>query len=72
MNPNVSQLNGLHKTYLRCVDQQMTQYLSGSAVARSDNKEVEFCANEKNSYFSFMKESFPEQFEPGVVRKLLL
>ena len=61
MNPNVSQLNSLHKTYLRCVDTKMTDYLS-NAQARSENKDTEFCASEKHEYLGFMKSAFPEQF----------
>ena len=61
MNPNVSQLNSLHKTYLRCVDAKMTEYLSNATV-RSENKETEFCASEKDQYLGFMKSSFPDQY----------
>ena len=61
MNPNQSQLNSLHKTYLRCVDTKMTEYLSNPTV-RSENKETEFCASEKNEYFGFLKSAFPEQY----------
>jgi len=57
MNSNVSQMNTLHKAYIKCVDKEMSAYLSGA------NKGVtEFCTDQKNAYFSHMKDHFPHQF----------
>ena len=41
MNAATSEVNSLHKTYLRCVDTEMTNYLSNSQ-ARTGNT-TEFC-----------------------------
>ena len=62
MNADTGTLNSLHKTYLKCVDAKMTEYLNNPA-ARADNKETEFCATEKDAYFAFMKSNFNHQYQ---------
>ena len=54
-------MNGLHKTYLKCVDAQMKEYLSNPA-ARAANKDAEFCSTEKDAYMSSIKTNFPHQY----------
>ena len=59
MNSNVSQMNTLHKAYISCIDKEMTNYLSGNGQKDT----IEFCAAEKNSYYTHIQSAFPEQFE---------
>ena len=61
MNTATRELNGLQKTYLKCVDGKMKEYLANPAV-RSENKETEFCATEKDAYFAYMKVNFAHQY----------
>lgn len=61
MNAAAGELNGLHKTYIKCVDAKMKEYLSNAAV-RAENKETEFCAAEKDAYFAYMKVNFAHQY----------
>lgn len=61
MNAATGDLNNLHKTYLKCVDEKMTAYLTSSA-ARAENKETEFCATEKDAYYGYMKVNFASQY----------
>jgi hypothetical protein len=39
----------------------MKEYLSNATV-RAEGKTTEFCALEKDAYFSFMKENFAHQY----------
>ena len=39
----------------------MKEYLSNATV-RAEGKTTEFCALEKDTYFSFMKENFAHQY----------
>ena len=52
MNVAAGELNGLHKTYIKCVDAQMKEYLSNAAV-RAEDKETELCAKEEDAYCAF-------------------
>ena len=62
MNAATGELNNLHKVYVKCIDEKMTAYLTNPA-ARAETKEVEFCAQEKDAYFSYMKANFAHQYE---------
>ena len=57
MNAATGELNNLHKAYVKCVDEKMTAYLS-NAAARAESKETEFCSQEKDAYYSYMKANF--------------
>ena len=59
MNAATGEVNALHKVYLKCVDVQMKEYLKNPAVRGTT---VEFCANEKDAYFTAMKDRFPHQY----------
>ena len=61
MNVPTGELNNLHKTYLKCVDEKMTAYL-GSAELRAEKKDDEFCATEKDAYYAYMKVNFLHQY----------
>ena len=58
MNASTGELNNLHKTYLKCVDEKMTAYLNG----KREEKETEFCTKEKDAYFAYMKVNFEHQY----------
>ena len=60
MNAATGEVNSLHKTYLKCVDAQMKEYLNNPAVRGTT---TEFCAEEKDAYFSAMKKNFPHQYQ---------
>jgi hypothetical protein len=62
MNAATGELNNLHKVYVKCVDEKMSAYLT-NPQARSENKDSEFCPQEKNAYFTYMKANFAHQYE---------
>jgi len=61
MNAATGELNHLHKTYLQCVDKEITNYLAADAAARTAPA-TEFCTDEKKAYFAGMKRLFPHQY----------
>ena len=62
MNEGTANVNAAHKTYLKCVDKQMTEYLRSPSL-RADGSIKEFCAPEKQAYMDTMKANFPYQYE---------
>lgn len=57
MNASVNQVNSLHKEYIKCVDREMSAYLS-----QPDRRVTEFCTAEKNEYMSAIKANFPHEY----------
>ena len=57
-NAKYNELAGLYKTYLNCVDGQLTNYLNSSEQAAG-----EWCGAEKTAYLEFMKVNYKTQYE---------
>jgi Mg2+ and Co2+ transporter CorA len=60
-----SELNTLHREYLRCVNNQMKDFLEKpveNASASADYAK-EWCSTEKKSYFSHMSTHFKTEYE---------
>ena len=62
MNEGTAKVNAAHKSYLKCVDKEMGEYLK-SPTLRADGSIKEFCAPEKATYMNTMKAVFPHQYE---------
>ena len=58
MNAHQSQLNNLHKQYIKCIDSEMSSYLAAPTEGVK-----EFCPQEKADYFTYMQRNFPAQFQ---------
>ena len=60
MNAATGQLNSLHKDYLKCVNEKMSEFLSKPSTRKDA---TEFCQDEKKAYFMHMKSEFPHQYK---------
>ena len=60
-----SELNQLHREYLRCVNNQMKEFLEkpAEAVTASTDYAKEWCSTEKKSYFNYMATHFKTEYE---------
>ena len=61
MNASENALRMLHKEYLACVDEQLTNFLA--AKPSSSSKAAEWCAKEKNNYFDYMRANFKTDYD---------
>ena len=59
MNADHATLNNLHKLYLKCVEDKITEFVAGGQA----RAESEFCASEKANYFRFMQEKFKTEYD---------
>ena len=61
-----SELSHLHREYLRCVNNQMKEFLekpAENAASASADYAKEWCSTEKKSYFSHMSAHFKTEYE---------
>jgi len=64
-NSERSELNNLHREYLRCVNNQMKVFLEkpAEATTASTGYAKEWCTAEKQSYFHYMSAHFKTEYE---------
>ena len=64
-NSERGELNLLHREYLRCVNNQMKEFLSKPAeeVNANTGYAKEWCAVEKQKYFNYMGTHFKTEYE---------
>lgn len=62
MNEGTANVNAAHKTYLKCIDLQMTEYMNNPQL-RASGTIKEFCFAEKQAYMDTMKANFPHQYD---------
>ena len=62
-----SELNNLHREYLRCVNNQMKEFLEKpadpTATGASSGYAKEWCSTEKQTYFNYMSAHFKTEYE---------
>ena len=64
-NSTRGELNNLHREYLRCVNNKMTEFLAQPTENVNANTDYakEWCTTEKNQYFNFMSSNFKTEYE---------
>ena len=60
-NGKYRELSNLYKTYLSCVDNQLTGFLK--ETEKSTTNEQEWCNVEKTAYLEFMKINYKTQYD---------
>lgn len=58
-NKDESQLGGLYRKYLACLDNQLSDFLS----KKENEAQGEWCADEKRKYYNHMKDNYKTEYE---------
>lgn len=61
MNTQRKTLHSLHVKYIECITKKVDEFVKEEGSADSTQKE--FCGNEKQTYFNYMRDNFKTEFE---------